>query len=234
MCKSMCKSGSYFNPRPPCGRRPASALPAARTFPNFNPRPPCGRRLAALHKILMQVAISTHVPRAGDDDIHSLTRFEPLISTHVPRAGDDQQCQVQYLVLRQFQPTSPVRETTGAQAHLYVGRKHFNPRPPCGRRLCPVTQDGRLSQFQPTSPVRETTRRAKHMVVQLIFQPTSPVRETTDCYMCRDCIVKISTHVPRAGDDRLKSDNPAALSGFQPTSPVRETTGRGGGVAGGH
>ena len=124
------------------------------------------------------------------------------ISTHVPRAGDDL---LRHLWTRYhrllFQPTSPVRETT----RVIVGN---------------VIQ--RL--FQPTSPVRETTVRIGQRTPASLFQPTSPVRETTlrEALECK--ANKISTHVPRAGDDELIAVMAGVQLAFQPTSPVRETT----------
>ena len=56
--------------------------------------------------------ISTHVPRAGDDRPEPKSLVCLDISTHVPRAGDDSVDRLRSPLLRLFQPTSPVRETT--------------------------------------------------------------------------------------------------------------------------
>ena len=126
-----------------------------------------------------------------------------VISTHVPRAGDDRRLEEDIRHGLKFQPTSPVRETTKSFPpglrdffiSTHVPRAgddlvmlavrfiilHFNPRPPCGRRLpsWEVHQQIR-AKFQPTSPVRETTRsEAAGQLEPGAFQPTSPVRETT-------------------------------------------------------
>ena len=57
--------------------------------------------------------ISTHVPRAGDDDLVGMaSESKYRISTHVPRAGDDPLTVLMIAQDKRFQPTSPVRETT--------------------------------------------------------------------------------------------------------------------------
>ena len=169
----------YFNPRPPCGRRPYlfSKLPR---LSKFQPTSPVRETTPPAYGFPIPGNISTHVPRAGDDVTKStmqavppgfqstspvrettptMTQASPSspISTHVPRAGDDRTC---------FQ-NSPAFQ-------------NFNPRPPCGRRRLRLTASQYQGIFQPTSPVRETTwilRITK--IYSLSFQPTSPVRETT-------------------------------------------------------
>ncbi len=134
-------------------------------------------------------------------------------------------CQVR-LILRRFQPTSPVRETTSLQCFLLFhwhisthvpragddsGRgwrlgclKNFNPRPPCGRRPSrSVFRHAPRANFNPRPPCGR-----RHAVLPSfdrpdLFQPTSPVRETTSIF-----------------------SKDADTARFQPTSPVRETTGR--------
>ena len=101
-----------FQPTSPVRETTSSNQPPGPGPRYFNPRPPCGRRLVRAGASLTQKTISTHVPRAGDDDavLPSFDRpdlFQPTspvrettamtaaphtgqaISTHVPRAGDD-------------------------------------------------------------------------------------------------------------------------------------------------
>ena len=173
-------------------------------------------------------AISTHVPRAGDDRRFRRQGRGQAISTHVPRAGDDVHPIPLVVVNVTFQPTSPVRETTRPLHGLRKRDMDFNPRPPCGRRHNSGADGVVRKGFQPTSPVRETTALEDVMVPKApLFQPTSPVRETTLVLtpvtsLMRDfnprppCgrrrrqgadgsgLNRISTHVPRAGDDQLR------------------------------
>ena len=141
--------------------------------------------------------ISTHVPRAGDDEDTQPRAAPPDISTHVPRAGDDSVLTRLGTILSKFQPTSPVRETTplglaGPQStpiSTHVPRAgddlrgsggapcgpDFNPRPPCGRRLGNSHFFLPPYIFQPTSPVRETTLLATMSQPFLVnFNPRPP------------------------------------------------------------
>ena len=61
----VCCFARHFNPRAPCGARPASCLPAAQCG-DFNPRAPCGARLQG-RKSALACAISIHAPRVGRD-----------------------------------------------------------------------------------------------------------------------------------------------------------------------
>ena len=156
----------YFNPRPPCGRRLSSPFhffnfllfqPTSpvrettdilmlRRLPlKFQPTSPVRETTVCRRSVCNQViAISTHVPRAGDDRqsphrLDTTTYFNPrppcgrrhrdaqaqwslVISTHVPRAGDDRLDVPKANYLNEFQPTSPVRETTPANGQRYTGR----------------------------------------------------------------------------------------------------------------
>ena len=100
----------YFNPRAPCGARPTGRA-KARTISTFQPtRPLRGATDAALRTVSL-LAISTHAPLAGRDQM-SQVQFQQLqISTHAPLAGRDQ-----------LPPRRPTRD------------RDFNPRAPCGAR----------------------------------------------------------------------------------------------------
>ena len=130
-----CSFFRNFTPRPPCGRRLAFAF-VARFTNNFNPRPPCGRR----------------------------QEFNPRPLLFRPN----------------FNPRPPCGRRLERNVPASSIVKDFNPRPPCGRRRLIAGGLLGLSAFQPTSPVRETTG---GVVIECSpafkFQPTSPVRETT-------------------------------------------------------
>ncbi len=148
---------AHFNPRPPCGRRRAIDVVRAldRDISTHVPRAGDDHFYGTAFQCL---PISTHVPRAGDDRGKSCGRTHLFrISTHVPRAGDDpplppspvpskdfnprppcgrRRQEARSSALPElFQPTSPVRETTGSSGLITGPPPDFNPRPPCGRRL---------------------------------------------------------------------------------------------------
>ena len=85
---SCCASGN-FNPRTPCGVRPAR-FSGSGCWRNFNPRTPCGvRRVAAFSSSVGSGFQSTHPLRgatSASDDVY----IYPGISIHAPLAGCDQ------------------------------------------------------------------------------------------------------------------------------------------------
>ena len=84
-----------------------------------------------------------------------------------------------YPMFSEFQPTSPVRETTSLYDVIddtYAISTHV-----------PRAGDDDIRYFGAKITVK--------------FQPTSPVRETTFYNSSVQIACRISTHVPRAGDD---------------------------------
>ena len=100
----------YFNPRSPCGERPA--LFSACVSPGyFNPRSPCGERLPPIVAACTLRTISIHAPHVGSDHAYNQTR---------PYKHD-------------FNPRSPCGERRSCvTAQEYS--QDFNPRSPCGER----------------------------------------------------------------------------------------------------
>ena len=148
----------HFNPRPPCGGRLAGlagshkdreiSIHAPRAggdmrrwkMPprpeHFNPRPPCGGRHGMLEKSADLYGISIHAPRAGGDDKDGSYRLTVLISIHAPRAGGDLSCGFD----EQEAQISIHAPRAGGDLIILGCRQiifYFNPRPPCGGRLCP-------------------------------------------------------------------------------------------------
>ena len=56
---------------------------------NFNPRSPCGERPALRRQKLYVVDISIHAPRVGSDISRRTSRTQSDISIHAPRVGSD-------------------------------------------------------------------------------------------------------------------------------------------------
>ena len=79
---------SNFNPRTPCGVRPATPMFSAPAW-DFNPRTPCGVRLTA-YKVNDKIFEfqSTH-PLRGATRFVSLDAVRGIISIHAPLAGCD-------------------------------------------------------------------------------------------------------------------------------------------------
>ena len=122
-----------FNPRSPCGERPA-ARGADHKWPDFNPRSPCGERpTAALFGYSPAVFQSTLPMRGATNALWRAFRFT-----------------------RYFNPRSPCGErlwyNKDKQKELY-----FNPRSPCGERQYRPGFSGAPGRFQSTLPMRGAT-----------------------------------------------------------------------------
>ena len=173
-----------FNPRTPCGVRPANHhqkrgaevfqsthpvwgattfglipfLPAA----NFNPRTPCG------------VRHTTILPSS-----RCFANFNPRTP-----------CGVRHLVgvialeLREFQSTHPVWGATTVGTAWPHTPWHFNPRTPCGVRPKTAGWYLRASEFQSTHPVWGATSRTSGLLsYRTYFNPRTPcgVRPKNSC-----------------------------------------------------
>ena len=100
----------HFNSRTPCGVRPRELCHSA-GIPEFQLTHPVRGATAVNYRDTRRRAISTHAPRAGCDELESVSGVLGAISTHAPRAG----CDVMPL-------------------GLLVDTNDFNSRTPCGVR----------------------------------------------------------------------------------------------------
>ena len=154
---------TYFNPRSPCGERPAT-----RVSPNpslsFQSTLPLRGTTALLSRRILLHNISIHAPLAGNDKVRKYTYAMDAISIHAPLAGND----------------LAYRGDTRRSAN-------FNPRSPCGERLLASQWRAHSLLFQSTLPLRGTTETSKLTAQNLIFQSTLPLRGTTYMFGYRAC-----------------------------------------------
>ena len=200
-----------FNPRPPRGGRLCWPTTSC-VLPYFNPRPPRGgRRLVAIPYSAISRFQSTPPARGATNTIRQHSkgrRFQSTppargatfalhhttavdsISIHAPREGGD-------LISQTLEPE--------------IG--HFNPRPPRGGRLDPLSTMRRDGLFQSTPPARGATfsrYKFPHLLMISIHAP----REGGD--PSRWCI---SIHAPREGGDRCGVFAVVRISDFNPRPP---------------
>ena len=98
---------------------------------------------------------------------------------------------------------------------------HFNPRSPCGERLCgDGRQSGVQTEFQSTLPVWGATTFPFHIVHSDIFQSTLPVWGATAYYDAAEVRRHISIHAPRVGSDASPMKVNHIRQKFQSTLPV--------------
>ena len=175
--------------------------------------------------------------------------WEELISIHVPRVEDDEASRVPFLIFCIFQSTSPVwRTTIVSYCTQYVNRisihvprveddprlcgrqetlRNFNPRPPCGGRLCltptiwvgfcisihvPRVEDDPLRFPRPTktryfNPRPPCGGRRSDLSPRLIrppnFNPRPPCGGRPHGGGKSNSHIWISIHVPRVEDDSV-------------------------------
>ena len=168
-----------FNPRAPCGARPAPhfggvfskkfqptrPLRGATNLScglcgknkNFNPRAPCGAR---------PTPTRSQCCRNGN--------FNP----RAPCGARQNGLQI-YQSWGRFQPTRPLRGATEHRVDHLVRQLDFNPRAPCGAR-----HDSYIIRYE-----------------MELFQPTRPLRGATSSTQLIQLPYEISTHAPLAGRD---------------------------------
>ena len=148
---------------------------------DFNPRSPCGERPAASSGKGEGQRISIHAPRAGSDIAHK-SKFvnTKSISIHAPRAGSDAGTKnLPQIGHEHFNPRSPCGE------RLHQGnRRGFIAcisihAPRAGSDDVFPTISRVALQFQSTLPVRGATRQKYFIFAVKKFQSTLPVRGAT-------------------------------------------------------
>ncbi len=214
---------SNFNPRPPCGGRPATSI----RFTNvgvFQSTSPVWRTTYATRNITTTTRFQSTSPVWRTTQQSFDRKDKGNISIHVPRVEDDKQDSPTILRIVYFNPRPPCGgrhadipgANDGIDISIHVPRveddekargprpvdENFNPRPPCGGRHTARAADMDAEEFQSTSPVWRTT------------QPPAEV----------DLVVVISIHVPRVEDDVRLLQKQGKISVFQSTSPVWRTT----------
>ena len=234
----------YFNPRSPCGERPAVVAKGhqRRLFqPTLPVRGATGVPVPQAQRALFQptlpvrgaTRIRPRLARAGTFQptlpVRGATCREVIfrgyewISTHAPRAGSDVSATVEgnWFTISTHAPRAGSDQCAAAFSPC---RRDFNPRSPCGERQAPPWSHTSYRRFQPTLPVRGATNQRPHL----------------------RHLHQISTHAPRAGSDidvtlaahpdrdfnprspcgerRAESTGRQGHHPFQPTLPVRGAT----------
>ena len=173
----------------------------ARADVYFNPRTPCGVRLwQTLTGRRCMTFQSTHPLRGATKSCCGI-EYGLLISIHAPLAGCD---------LPSLPPlSSPC---------------HFNPRTPCGVRLCFARYSKIFIPFQSTHPLRGATRCCCSPMRHIRFQSTHPLRGATSHSHIIGLSLFISIHAPLAGCDHSLSFSCLVIATFQSTHPLRGAT----------
>ena len=175
---------------------------AARPCSDFNPRTPCGVRPAAHDAAARQTAISIHAPLAGCDRHPRKLRKEKYISIHAPLAGCDVSIVGLRLLRRYFNPRTPcgVRPGWGnGRGMRYPISIHA---PLAGCDIGGVDLAVQSSLFQSTHPLRGATYHPPYSVLFPInFNPRTPCGVRRIILHILYYFLLISIHAPLAGCD---------------------------------
>ena len=151
--------------------------------------------------------ISTHAPLAGRDREIGPSGVESYISTHAPLAGRDGRNKCNLIKLNiNFNPRAPCGARLCKLLPLPGVPLYFNPRAPCGARPPVIRSVLRVEKFQPTRPLRGATLKSAVRSLPLIyFNPRAP------------CGARLAISQFR---ERRQNFNPRAPCGARHGSPI--------------
>ena len=167
-----------FNPRAPCGARPAYASGLCVVYGFQSTRPMRGATwYTSRNSPFRQVSI--HAPHAGRDSGHVCTL--PHRNRFNPRApcGARPAIAPAISVASMFQSTRPMRGATGPRNRPCVSIGVSIHAPHAGRDRCPVLQSPHPSRFNPRAPCGARLRQSVRRGIQCLFQSTRPMRGAT-------------------------------------------------------
>ena len=99
-------------------------------------------------------------------------------------------------------------------------QKHFNPRAPCGARLCASTDALCPRDFNPRAPCGARPKAAQDITPTKDFNPRAPCGARPVIYLHSLFQYGISIHAPRVGRDRDLHGAGGGMMEFQSTRPV--------------
>ncbi len=237
----------YFNPRTPCGVRPARG----RAWPwawHFNPRTPCGvRQQVAVPVLPVGQFQSTH-PLRGATRVrvgHFLRRddFNPRtpcgvrrglalgtsyssISIHAPLAGCDAPCQSSFCLLLLFQSTHPLRGATGYFFFIASMIPFQSTHPLRGATRCGRLRSWWWANFNPRTPCGVRLLSVNRSARRCAFQSTHPLRGATSRSSPTGCRCPFQSTHPLRGATLLQNII-LKYNRFQSTHPLRGATRQG-------
>ena len=143
---------------------------------NFNPRSPCGERPAVAGNLAGVSGISIHAPHAGSDTGPAIS--STCSANFNPRSpcGERRHATGTMGLPGDFNPRSPCGERPRVAVDL-ADFLNFNPRSPCGERLGIWYFSISSLEFQSTLPMRGATIVFGHQQFPENFNPRSPCGE---------------------------------------------------------
>ena len=124
---------------------------------NFNPRSPCGERPATGKKIPTIESFQSTLPLRGATQVTGRKLSDIIISIHAPLAGSDHVPAVRKVAGRAISIHAPLAGSDRRPHMVLTSVRDFNPRSPCGERpACGMSSSARRV-FQSTLPLRGAT-----------------------------------------------------------------------------
>ena len=189
---------SDFNPRPPCGGRPAPGIASSFSF-RFQSTPPVWGATSSSPLMSFMVLFQSTPPVWGATAaVAAVGHLPEAISIHAPRVGGDSKLSMVPNCSPIFQSTPPVWGATCPDAAEVRRPRHFNPRPPCGGR--------RTWALRPQMPC--------------YFNPRPPCGGRPEHGTSPELLTIISIHAPRVGGDPVTAFFRVWSWLFQSTPPV--------------
>ena len=214
---------AYFNPRTPCGVRHA-VLSVSWLISSFQSTHPLRGATGRRPRGHLDGNISIHAPLAGCDADYFAAEEDRFISIHAPLAGCDASVSTATTWTRYFNPRTPCGVRLCSPGRCRRSR-NFNPRTPCGVRPAKVVYQGGEAYISIHAPLAgcdaEQGRPAKK---HRRFQSTHPLRGATVPRLPKGHVCIISIHAPLAGCDVGFTILRIVKKEFQSTHPLRGAT----------
>ena len=186
---------------------------------DFNPRTPCGVRPAPSLLHAPAHRISIHAPLAGCDPPSASLLGHFCISIHAPLAGCDCSRLSAFSIILNFNPRTPcgVRR---AWPRPCAAPYYFNPRTPCGVRPPAACRWWPVKQFQSTHPLRGATRRTRSgSPPKRNFNPRTPCGVRLPCLSLMLPTMRFQSTHPLRGATTAFGSSTLTSKDFNPRTP---------------
>ena len=213
----------YFNPRSPCGERRPLRLRHGMVGGDFNPRSPCGERPRAPVVQVVTAAFQSTLPVWGATAALLCGRKSRGISIHAPRVGSDLSASASAGARRGISIHAPRVGSDALADFIKDLGIDFNPRSPCGERLCVIKIDEQRVCISIHAPrVGSDEVPCSRPKCRTHFNPRSPCGERPFPENKFFQLLRISIHAPRVGSDCLLASGRLLQIYFNPRSPCGE------------
>ncbi len=189
---------------------------------DFNPRSPCGERPALVPAYVRAPPISIHAPLVGSDRHHRIAfRCNANFNPRSP-CGERHHYAAKYSIYIVFQSTLPLWGATFMVAYLPQKGKISIHAPLVGSDCC-LTCSGRSARISIHAPLVGSDQQGIRRGLRVSnFNPRSPCGERQASSLTGFGTPMISIHAPLVGSDRNRPVHTGIHRYFNPRSPCGE------------